>query len=337
VTLAPASAAFEGKEQISMNDLLEIFSKSLVPSKFRVVNFPSLIFLCGGPTNLHAPNHYLSVRDFIYKYLESNEQEIFKKIKLAEEINDWYRDGLYKDLLSFEKDLAGLSAVIILFVESPGSIAELGFFCQEKTIIKKTLIFMHTDHYDDETSFIKLGPIKHIESRYKNMIETYKWFKSENGQREDLDEERLREIAPEITKTIIERVNDIPKEQNWNTEVPGHLILFICDIINIMNIVKIGEIETVLEILDLKITEGDIEKYLFILEKLGLIKKVSSSSGRYYAALISEPFIKYSYTGEAIAKDRMRWMMMFRELFSKKDEKRNRAYIDFEKKYRLGL
>jgi len=314
-----------------MNDLLETFSKSLVPSEFRVVNFPSLIFLCGGPTDPSDPNHYPSVRDFIHKYIQSKHPDVFKKIKLAEEINDWYRDGLYKDLLSFEKDLAGLSAVIILFVESPGSIAELGFFCQEKEIMKKALIFMHTDHYDDETSFIKLGPIKYIERKYMKSIETYRWLKSKNVQNEDWDEESLKEIAPDITKTIMDRVGDIREGQKWDVKIPGHLILFICDIIDIMKIVKMSEIETVLRILDFRIAEGDIEKYLFILKKLGLIKKVSYSSERYYVALISEPFIKYSYTKGAIANDRWRWKMMFRELFPEKDKKRNRAYIDFEK------
>ena len=195
---------------------------------------------------------------------------------------------------------------------------------------------MHTDNYTHEDSFIKLGPIKYIESEYgKEKIRHYRWSEDKDDHNSVyLDEERLIEIgiATDIKDDILTWLSEIPKEQNLDEKVPGHLILLIYDIIDIMKIVKMGEIETVLNILGFQITEKDIRKYLFILTKLDLVIEEPFAGATYYATIISKPFIKYKYTKEASIKDRMRWQIFFREAL-RKDSKRNRAYAEFEKKH----
>ena len=47
-----------------------------------------------------------------------------ERVKLAEDVNAWFRkDDALPDLLELENYLAHLADVIVLFVESPGSIA----------------------------------------------------------------------------------------------------------------------------------------------------------------------------------------------------------------------
>ncbi len=49
-------------------------------------------------------------------------------VRIAEHYKDWSHDSIYRDLVSFERHVAELSSVIVLVLESPGSIADLGLF-----------------------------------------------------------------------------------------------------------------------------------------------------------------------------------------------------------------
>jgi hypothetical protein len=101
-------------------------TKSLRLDKCKIQNRPDLIFLCGGPIARNGA--FLSARDFFYRYLLRN-LAWAKRIKLAEDISAWFqKDNAFPDLLQLENYLAHLAAATVLFVESPGSIAELGAF-----------------------------------------------------------------------------------------------------------------------------------------------------------------------------------------------------------------
>ncbi|MHB8565222.1 MAG: retron St85 family effector protein, partial [Acidiferrobacteraceae bacterium] len=88
--------------------------------------YEGFIFLCGGPANVREPRP-VSVRDAIYRELAKSD-DIGRRIRVAEHYKDWAHDSIYRDLVSFEKHLAELSSVIVLVLESPGALAELGLF-----------------------------------------------------------------------------------------------------------------------------------------------------------------------------------------------------------------
>ena len=105
-----------------MTNPLEAFASSLDLNASRVLNSPSLIFLCGGPLTQETGDDP-SARAIFYQRLKEEHQDLFKRVLLAEHANKWSRIGRqYGNLLDLENDLAGLSAVILLFVESAGSI-----------------------------------------------------------------------------------------------------------------------------------------------------------------------------------------------------------------------
>ncbi len=89
-----------------------------------------------------------------------------------------------------------------------------------------------------------------------------------------------------------------------------------------MGIVKKNELESIFDKLVTSSLKQHIDKYLFILKKLNLLKEVPYGKDRYYVACIDSGFIKYSYKDNAHAKDRMAWKILFRRWFSLNDARR---------------
>jgi hypothetical protein len=138
-------------------------------SESRLKPYQGFIFLCGGPTDIRSTKP-ISIRDAIYRELVKH-RDIDGRIRVAEDYKDWSHDAIYRDLVSFERHLAELSSVIVLALESPGSIAELGLFSVIEEFKNKLLVFIETDHYQSD-SFIRLGPIDYLEKIYVSPQQT---------------------------------------------------------------------------------------------------------------------------------------------------------------------
>lgn len=90
---------------------------------------------------------------------------------LPEYYSDWGEFNTYSDLLLFEADLAYLTSAIIVFLESPGAIAELGAFSQISSLSEKLLVVV-SEQYHPRKSFISLGPIRslHDTKKYQHCL-----------------------------------------------------------------------------------------------------------------------------------------------------------------------
>ncbi|HEV3332635.1 MAG TPA: retron St85 family effector protein [Bryobacteraceae bacterium] len=133
------------------------FAKSLNVDRCKIRNTPNLIFLCGGAVGETGPDK--SARDYFYRHLKSKATKIAQRVRLAEAVNAWFRGNEFPDLLELENYLADLADITVLFVESPGSIAELGAFAASDVLRPKTLAVLNASHSSDR-SFITDGPVK---------------------------------------------------------------------------------------------------------------------------------------------------------------------------------
>lgn len=142
------------------------FAQSLNLEDCRLQNTPNLLFLCGGPMADVGP--YLSARDYFHRALKRKKPDLARRVKLAEDINGWFKNAWFKnetafsDLLEVENYIAHLAAVTVLFVESPGSIAELGAFAASDHLRRKTVAVLNESH-DSENTFIAEGPSESFE------------------------------------------------------------------------------------------------------------------------------------------------------------------------------
>jgi hypothetical protein len=251
----------------------------------RLKPYEGFIFLCGGPTDIRSLEP-LSIRDAVYRELAKN-GAVEKRIRVAEDYKDWSHESIYQDLVSFERHLAELSSVIVLILESPGSIAELGLFSVVEEFQKKLLVFIETDHYKT-SSFIKLGPIDYLEKVHGNTAECHRWVTNEYGNR--FDAKAAAELQPELAEAVLTRVKKPANEHSFRPASWLDTALLICDFLNLCSALTLREIRRILEQLAHPKPEAELRQYLFLLEKVGLIAVEPKGDQRFYVGIEDRQF-----------------------------------------------
>ena len=114
-----------------------------------------IIFVCGGSMTKHSRSmrkrflRYSNVllTDYRFFLAESATQDFIK-----------HNDPEFINIADFESIIADIADCILLFPESPGSIAEAGYFSNSSQAIKKLLIANDSNKQDD--SFINIGIVE---------------------------------------------------------------------------------------------------------------------------------------------------------------------------------
>lgn len=243
------------------------------PSKLKVKTsgFKDAIFLCGGKLtqNGEAPK---SLRDRIHRLLKQDGHALLDRIVLAETFIDLFGPSPntgYKDLISFENDLADLAGLIVLVVESPGALAELGAFCQLPPLASRLHIVLN-QAYSDNRSFITMGPVQYLEAHYENPPFVYDWPKK-SAQADKIANDTLNDIVDDIA----DRFGKLPQTEAFKGDNQGHRMLLICDLLHCFIALKESELRDYLSRLlpDPPLTESRLAQMLFVLQCRKLVKR----------------------------------------------------------------
>ncbi|WP_162932226.1 retron St85 family effector protein [Solimonas sp. K1W22B-7] len=142
-------------------DAINTFIETVDPQRATVVSFPEFILVFGGPLAKKVRSSPVSQRDAFLRWLAANRSELHSVLLLPESFEDWNDFSTYSDLLLFEKDLGYLTSAVVVFLEAPGSIAELGAFSQIDSLSERLMVVV-SDEYHPARSFISLGPIRSV-------------------------------------------------------------------------------------------------------------------------------------------------------------------------------
>lgn len=255
------------------NTIISAFD-GLTSSSLRISFGSHKLFICGGEVNAGA-SIPPSFRDRFVAYTSEKYEEIYNSLVLAENFKDYFKDNAYPDLLVFEDEIANISSLVILFLESPGSLVELGMFCTKPDLYKKLVVIAPQSEVQAEDSFIYLGPLENIRKKEHNSVFVYPWPSSTN---EKYDENHLLDLS----EAIEEKLDNIPKSNKFDTSNSGHIAYIIYEIIAISYPVLISEIELALLALEIDSSSSKINRHLYLLEKLGLISICQYSGYKYY-------------------------------------------------------
>lgn len=242
-------------------------------NKGRVIaqgGLPRLFFLCGA--NGHDGNisyRRKQVSDFIHQQIKNSH------IIIAEQFFDEYIKNQAhnkKNSLDFEHILSEISEKIIIIMESPSAVCELGAFAHER--LRKKLIVINDKNFIDSPSFINTGPIQAVKDSCGsgNII----WYPMENNSPLDTDGiastfieiNNLLHNSPTHYKSIDS--NQIDPSQ----KISITSILFIHDLIFMMN-------------------EVNYKGLIYALKKIFGENKDYSNTGKILTLLISLQFIDY--------------------------------------------
>ena len=138
-------------------------------SPFKLTNLhyflPKIVFICGGKDE-NCPN-----RTILEKYFEKH----LPKHLLFRAEDAWAiisKTTTATNALHLEEKLASFSDVVMILVESFGTVAELGAFSSSEPLRKKLLPILNKKNSSDE-SFINVGPVHWVnkDSKYKPCVE----------------------------------------------------------------------------------------------------------------------------------------------------------------------
>lgn len=274
-------------------------------SRFKV-NYPDhKIFVCGGQIDVQAPIA-LSFRQRLMEKLASDYPDLENEIVLAETFKDYFREHAYNDLLIFEDDIAQLASVVVIFLESPGSLVELGMFCTKPSFYKKLLIVAPREETEREDSFIYLGPLEHISSKEPTSVSIYPWPKSTEPKYSDI---HLKDLC----STLLTKRNSLPKAPSFNKDNSGHVALLIMEIVRLSYPVLLTEIELALLSLELYEDRTKVTRLLYLLTRLEYLDTYSYGGYKYYYPLDRKnPRVKFGHSKKNVPFDEAKLVMGFK-------------------------
>lgn len=158
------------------------------------------IFLCGG-----ASENQLFLREQVSDHLKQTLSKYSYRPHFPEHLfMDVMRGHHRVDLLGLESQLADSVHVIAILLHSPGTMTELGAFANHEKLRQKLIVFVDPRHRRRQ-SFIRLGPLRHLE---KHGVGKVVYKKLENISADAIAEDirifarkisQIQELAPEYS------------------------------------------------------------------------------------------------------------------------------------------
>ncbi len=294
--------------------LIREFSQ-LNTKNFHVTFSPPIIFVCGGETDSKniIPQ---SMRERIFSHFSLHEIELSTYCLKAEDFKDYFKDGAYNDLLEFEEDIANISTLIIICLESPGSLVELGMFSSSKSILGRLVIIAPFEEVESEDSFIFLGPISYLHDKDELSVLTYPWPDKTKAKYDHINM---------ITIDIHKKLKKINKKVKFDSTNSGHIAMLIYDIIHISTPIKQHEMLLALDSMGIDLSNERLSKLLYLLEKINLIEHITYSHVKYFFdAQDTIRRIRFGKTLKNAIKDTPSLMMAMRQSYVITDDEQSK-------------
>ncbi len=261
------------KSQRLLDNVKTIFSKKPI---FRELE-PNIIFVCGGSIQEN------SFREGFLNYAK-NELETFR-IFLAEDAAQDFIDfdkPQFLELADFEKLIAEIADTIIIFPESPGSFAEIGFFSNSiKEITKRILVVNNIK--EQSNSFLNLGPIHKIEkvSDYGKALHLEPYPSTSNFPQ---IKDRLEKFFPRKRRIKI-NFNSFAKIK------PSEKLFYIYELVSIFRILSFEGLKSAIRNIFGKPKEKELKILLSLLVSTGDLIRIDGEEQLFITSKNSNSFI----------------------------------------------
>lgn len=285
------------------DSVFQDLGKSLNVDSLRILSRPKPdIFLCGGSADS-------SVRRLFMEYARLNSVDFYSRLVLAEEvIKSWFRSDSYDNLLELENDLASIASIVPIFLESPGSFAEVGAFSCIDDLIKKILVFQD-EKYFDRDSFLNLGPLHKICKKCgKDSVLYYSW-------------DNIALYFDDIKDNIIKKLN--VKEKRFYKDRIGDISILVIEILNLSQLAKRNDIKCVLDSSKIDISLKDLDKIFYMLSRMHCIREIHAGQSRYYKSLCKDKMLKLAFNQSTSIRNIQEWQFKISQYYSASDRNWN--------------
>lgn len=240
-----------------------------------------IAFLCGGSVKSRAR----SMRKRFIKYAKHNLPSV--RIFLAENAQTDISEHSDPELINvaeFEELIASISDCIIIFPESPGSYAELGYFAKHERI-RESLLVVNDENLQSEDSFINNGPIRMIDefSAFQPVI-----LLSFKGGDPDFNHivQRLRNRFPSRYRKSFEF-------GPWNLFSNKVKMFLIFEIVRMFRILNVESIKYILEKIFGQIEDVELKRLISILVASMHFERLGDDKQFFATSKSAEPFFEF--------------------------------------------
>lgn len=287
-----------------------------------------VIFLCGGKMKPKSALN-VSIRDAFLK-IPDNPAVQGRQMMLAEKVNAFHLSRpAYPDLLRFEVDFAQICELILLFSESQGSIAELGAFSMHPELASKLLVVVRDYHVKDD-SFIKLGPLRHLQITYGDRA-VFILNDDETGiVRTSLRGLRMDVLRDRLTPAVEERFAAVRERTTFNPERNGHLIKLMVGLIQEFGGLTAAELRQLVQGFGSEVTEENVDRLLLCAEAVKWIAREQRGFATYYFAVpVPKDALVMKFNRGAPIFNRERRRQLFRDHWEAEDQPRYSGIVKF--------
>lgn len=265
-----------------------------------------VIFICGGKTDASSvvPR---SLRDAFMRVVYGKPFSKHEPL-LAEELNAFFPNGNYRDILTFERDIAQICDLILLFSESYGSAAELGAFAVSDDISQRLLVVIDDFNYS-ENSFVALGPLRMLQNQYGDGAVCV-IHRQDIGisSIEDVSSMNIDDFKKRLGAAFEARIAQTHERTTFNINRTGHIIKFAVGLIQHYSALTIDEIDVYLfEIGVSRLLRSNLSDLLLCAELARWIKKDKRGIFTYYLPVGTKEALQYKVKRSAPKMEKFRW------------------------------
>ncbi len=273
---------------ITSNEKLSSLSKHILSLLFysQIYRKPSskIIFICG-------INEETSLRQKFICYSAKKEDDLrfFEAEKALAAIRDAIKD---KDLLTLENQMAEYTDCVLIVLEGPGAIAELGAFANNEKILELLIVINDKEHEPSSgrpknDSFISQGPLKLVKkgSIYKPSI-LYEDIRNYDFDKDPRLYEQIKKTLRSRQRLLLNNATAIPMQSPFTiTDVEKRdKLLILSDVVKLFSPISEKELKA--------LVKDEINIEIGLLLALNVIKECTIDSIRYFYSVRNQD---YSY------------------------------------------
>lgn len=293
--------------------------------KSKIIQPQKLVFVCGGQKS-DDPTAPTSMREVLLSKAASagNPRELGgAKVILAEAAVNYLANSSFSNLLDLERYLAAAVHAVVLIVESPGSMCELGAFVMTPEIRKKLIIVMQSEHMH-RPSFIINGATNYfIEQESDDRVLGYHWVIDRDTHKITVQTFVVDEMLASLPAAM-DAVHTTHAKESFKNDLDGHLMFLTLSFCHILRAAKQIEIKKCFEFSKIEITDKTIKHYIDILLICELIKTVRHGKLDFYVPLVEQMPLEIAFKEgtEQANRNTARWINRIVECITDdKDEK----------------
>jgi hypothetical protein len=289
-----------------------------------VIHPKKLVFVCGGKSNGGGllPT---SLREALLGHVTENGRQNQlgdSEVILAETAMNALDQSAFTNLLALEEFIAAVVDAILLIVESPGSMCELGAFVKTSEIREKLIVVMPSDYIND-ASFIKSGAIRYLKENHSNpQVYGYDWGHDENGKL-TVPLYTLKKMAVEIPAAMLSVYRAHEKEA-FDEHARGHIIYLTLSFCHLLRGAKLLDLKHCFASAGIQVTETVIRQCLDTLIICKLLKPVTHGKLIYFVAQVARVPLELAWKPGTPNADRdtLRWIGRIKTAIAREDSDR---------------